>query len=411
MYRILLTGTYNSRNKGDAAMELSTAEALKSALKDSEITISTPFPYIDRDFYHPIKIIGCSRRRLIWASFQLLRAYLWGMLFKHLKLTVNALIPERELLEYTESDFIVDLSGDMLTEDYGPHVAYSHFIPILTALFLHKKVFLCAQSIGRFKITAFLARYIFKRVEMITVRDGISLRYLESMGISSESLSMTADMAFLLEPVNGKEIKSIFQRENIPCNKSGFLGVSLSQLVESKYEKNNPHSKETDFRDMFAASLDTICSELDLEVLFVSHVTGPASKKDDRIISRDIQRRMKQKAYVLEDDYRPEELKGMIGHCTIFLGARMHANIAALSSGIPVTAISYSHKTSGIMEMFGQKNMVCPIESLSPHEMYEKVKFMYTNKDDISSVLNERIGGIRKKAMLNIELLVKKLRE
>ena len=67
MPRILLTGTYASRNKGDAALEL-TAKG----------------PYF--------------------------------------------LIPDEELQQILKSDLVVDLSGDMLTQDYGPHVAYSHFL-------------------------------------------------------------------------------------------------------------------------------------------------------------------------------------------------------------------------------------------------------------------------------------------
>ena len=41
-----------------------------------------------------------------------------------------------ELRLLASADRVIDLSGDMLTEDYGPHVTVSHFYPLLMALAL-----------------------------------------------------------------------------------------------------------------------------------------------------------------------------------------------------------------------------------------------------------------------------------
>jgi polysaccharide pyruvyl transferase WcaK-like protein len=365
MYRVLLTGTYNSRNKGDAAMEICTANAIKSALNEVEIIISTPFPEIDKDFYAPFKVVKCSRRRLIWASLQLLRAYIWGVSNKYLKCNLSFLIPETEIKTYLQSDLIVDLSGDMMTEDYGPHIAFSHFI-----------------------------------------RDETSLRYLHEIGVRNDALFMTADMAFLLKPASSEEINAIFQNEGFAIERSRILGVSLSQLVKSRYDKFNPLSREVDIADLFAKVLDQISSKLKLQILFIPHVTGPGKSKDDRIIGREIQSRMKEKAYVIENDYGPEELKGIISRSTVFIGARMHANIAALSSMVPVCAISYSHKTPGIMSTLGQEEFVCSIESITHDEIYSKVTSIYNKRSDISIALKERLVNICGKSLKNIDLLI-----
>ncbi len=39
-----------------------------------------------------------------------------------------SLILDEELQQILKTDLVVDLSGDMLTEDYGRHVDYSHFL-------------------------------------------------------------------------------------------------------------------------------------------------------------------------------------------------------------------------------------------------------------------------------------------
>ena len=74
MPRILLTGTYSSRNKGDAAMELTAASQLESCIDQCRVVVSSPFVDIDRPFYAPFQVIKSNRRRLIWATLQLLRA-------------------------------------------------------------------------------------------------------------------------------------------------------------------------------------------------------------------------------------------------------------------------------------------------------------------------------------------------
>ena len=54
---ILLTGTYNSRNKADAAMELSAIEAFKSREPANDVAVVSPFPGLDVQFYSPTKVV------------------------------------------------------------------------------------------------------------------------------------------------------------------------------------------------------------------------------------------------------------------------------------------------------------------------------------------------------------------
>ena len=75
--RFVLTGTYNSCNKGDAAMELAATQGIVSRYPDSEVTILSPFPELDRPFYAPIPVERCNRRRLIIATVDLIRAMVW----------------------------------------------------------------------------------------------------------------------------------------------------------------------------------------------------------------------------------------------------------------------------------------------------------------------------------------------
>jgi len=54
---------------------------------------------------------------------------------------------------------------------------------------------------------------------------------------------------------------------------------------------------------------------------------------------------------MIKGEYSSEELKGIISCFDLFIGARMHSVIAALSMSVPALAIAYIPKSRAIMEM------------------------------------------------------------
>ncbi len=404
-HNILLVGTYSSRNKGDAAMQVSAARALGRALQGCRIVISSPFPKLDRSFYADATVTGSSRRRLIWGTLLLLRALTWSSCKRRLGLEVPALLND-ELRQMVEADLVVDLSGDMLTEDYGVHVAYSHYLPILTGMALGRKVALCAQSIGPFRWTRGLARSILNRAALVTARDRITWDYLREMGVTNPALRLTADLAFLLEPAPSERVDEILSREGVSRGRRPLLGVSLSGLIQAKYEARNPSARGTPFVRGIASVLDQVASELDCDVMFVAHVTGPARSKDDRRVARRVAKAMRRKSWVLQADYKPEELKGVIARTDLFFGARMHANIAALSSGVPTVAIAYSHKTQGIMDSVGQQARVLDIRRDALEAAAGLLRSTWQEREQVRATLRQNVESLRVSSRENISLLL-----
>lgn len=402
MKNIILTGTYNSKNKGDAAMELSTAMALKSALPDAVVNIHTPFPEMDKPFYDPIPVMRCSRRRLIWGSFLVLLGLLWRLTGWKFLIQWNP-----ELTSYADADIVVDLSGDMQTESYGPHVAYSHFIPIALALALKRPVMLCAQSIGPFKWTMPMARFLFNRVDLITVRDEISDEYLKKMKLNTP-VHLTADMAFLLKPASDDRVDEILKHESIDISGKKVFGVSVSGLIASHFQKKNLLAKKISFEQFMARELDLFIDQTDMDCVFVPHVTGPAVIKDDRVAAQKVVKYMKhsQKVQIIKGDYRPDELKGVIKRFWIHTGARMHASIGAVTTGVPVASISYSHKTPGVMAQFGLGDYVIDISSWKTGALAINLKTLHENRKRISHSLFHTHKKLQKQSLANINQIL-----
>ena len=383
-------------------MELSAVQAIQNAYPGSQVTILSPFPEMDRPFYAPIPVEYCNRRRLILATLDLARGVLWRVAGKEWLLSAG-------LKRTRDADLVIDLSGDMLTDDYGPHVAYSHYIPLLRAIIVGKPFFICAQSIGPFTLTRLLARFILQRAAAITARDHLSLDYLQAigLGLANDRIEQTADLAFLLAPAEGSRAAAILEQEGIALDGRPLLGISLSQLIEDQFKKHNPAARNQDFIGLLKAALQQVAQTRDIQILLIAHVTGPSDHKNDRLIANRMHDAIGSNitAFVLQGDYRPEELKAIIAKCTVFCGSRMHANMGALSMHVPTVAISYSHKAPGIMQSCGVGEFVDAIASLTAESLALMIEQAFAEHSGITARLHDEIPKVRAMAKRNIDKL------
>ncbi len=386
-YRVALTGTYNSCNKGDAAMQLAMSSELVRRFGDRlEITVYSPFPQLDAQFYGDLPVSFDDRRQLFRSTL--------GLLAGPLKRA------------FSRADLVIDLSGDMLTEDYGPHVAWSHFLPLLRARRSGTPYMLAAQSIGPFKLTTPIARQVIRQAAAVTVRDAISKDYLASLGLQEPLVKQTADMAFLLPAIDAAEADRFIAAAGLdPALPT--VSISLSRLVAKRYDKRHG---EGAFVALMARALGALSREHAVQLLFVAHVTGPAASKDDRIIAREVLAMMDTaNATLFDRDARPEELKGVIGRCVATIGCRMHANIASLSSNVPVLALAYSHKTPGIMRACGLEDMVLDVDRFEPDEFAAFANRLLAEREVLAGRMADPVAAQLVAARANVDIVARLL--
>lgn len=398
--RILLTGTYCSKNKGDAAMQQVFAAVMRERMPAAVITIASPFPQLDAAYYAPVPLLRSRRRNLPIAS-------LHWMLLEMMRIVGYK--PSRypldsEIDAMLRSDAVVDLSGDMLTEDYGPLVGFSHFLPLLQALAMKRPLVICAQSVGPFRWLAPLARWIFSRASLVTVREAFSLGLLEDLGHEKLAAIQTADLAFMLRPATTERVEQILAEEKIKVGNRHLLGVSVSALLANRTNRHLEGASE-DKVAVFAEALDRVVGSRGIQVVLVSHVFGPKPSGDDRLVAERLASKMRHSVYVVRGEYRPEEIKGVIARCDYFVGCRMHANIAALDSGVPVVGVGYSHKTLGIMADLGVKDWVVGVEGLAADHLAATIELLIGQASDYRQQLLKRLPETRRRSRQNIEMI------
>jgi polysaccharide pyruvyl transferase WcaK-like protein len=75
-------------------------------------------------------------------------------------------------------------------------------------------------------------------------------------------------------------------------------------------------------------------------------------------IERKLSSQVREKMVKFTGSLNAAQIHQIINFCDVHMVSRFHAMVAALSSGIPVVVIGWSHKYLEVMERFSQEDMV-----------------------------------------------------
>lgn len=400
--RILLTGTFCSLNKGDAAMRIALTDALHKAIPGCHVGIMTPYPELDANAYRCDELIACSRRRPARALMMVIRAGVWNI-FHKLRLNPDFIL-DAELRKYRESDVVVDLSGDGLTEEYGAKCLLAHLIPIILGELLCRPVFVCAQTIGPLKKTRLISKWALKKADVVTARERLTLNYLTDLGLTKRTLSLVADLAFLMEPTTPDGAREVLKREGVPMDKP-LIGLSVSKLPGHLLgDKTGEKISKTEAE--IAKTLDKIM-EMGIHPVFISHATGPGDRRDDRRAAFRVAALTStpENVTVLKEEYSPEKTKAIIGLMDMFVGVRMHSCIGALSMNVPTISIAYGPKAFGIMGLAGQRERTIDIREITAEKLFSLIQQTWESRSQVSESLRAEMIRVFALSEQNVEII------
>lgn len=425
MTKIFIVSNPGFYNKGDAAIVLGALKTLISSVENAEISLSsrnlefestrcdaklvddTDQPSRDRKF-----IIRAYRFSISYIQNVSLAALysIFG-----LKTIPRRVIKKEILEEYYKSELIIAALDDSFTTLYGPGPFFHNFCCIFLAKLLKKPVVLYAGSIGPFKNKFYelVGWYIINKVDLVTLREEISLEYLNKIGISKPPMHVTADLAFALQPSTPERAMEILALEGISKTDGPLVGISLSQVI-SKWafpELHEAGEKYQKYIDLMAKMVDYVIREFSATIVFIPQVIGPTKENEDRDTARDIYQltKNKDKIKLIENEYTPEELRSVTGKFDLFIGARTHAIISAALMCTPFVAIEYeSHKTRGIIgKMLNCEEFVYDIRTLDLDTLTSKIDDVWLNRVEIKDELAIKIECMEERALMNGELVKK----
>jgi colanic acid/amylovoran biosynthesis protein len=418
MKKILILDIGNGLNKGNLALLYSTIDTIKIYSPTAKFSLM----YYGNDGSHSnlnIKeqhLVGKVHPKYPKATMvsflYLLRC---TSVYALTKLGINASISKNsKLFSYYDNDIVVVIGGDTMSQiGYGFNVL-SPFTNILYGVLLGKPIVLYAESLGYYT-NSFLdsmAKFILNKTTLILVRDKLSLKYLNGYHLDKPDIYLTADSAFLLPSCSISRTCEIFSIEGITDLKKPLIGINSSSLITKWFNKGST-SVDISSIDTMAKVIDNLIENLGVNIVLFPHVYEAGN--DDRVIASSIFEKIKNKLNVsmIKNEYSPQELKGIIGRCDLFIGGRMHSTIASTSMLVPTVGIAYSHKMYGIIgDMLGQEKYIVDIKDLSYEKLISTIYDAWNNKSEIKEELKSIIPVVKERALLNgkyVSELLKKL--
>lgn len=303
-----------------------------------------------------------------------------------------------------DADLAVAVSGgDSFSDIYGLGRFFYVYLPQLLVLVLGRKLVLLPQTIGPFEgvFARTLATRLMHAAEIVYSRDAAGVQearaLLRERG-ESPKLKFCPDMGFILEPRRPKGA-SLEELEAIGGNGRPLVGLNVSGLLMmGGYSRDNAFALKGDYRAQVARTIAYLIEDAGADVVLIPHVFGAQEESDTTACARvfeELADRHPGRLHCLRGEYDQNEIKYAIGRCEAFVGARMHACIAALSQGIPAVGIAYSKKFAGVFDTVGAADLVADPRQLDTDAIVAIVGRTFRDRAAISARLHEAMKDVR----------------
>lgn len=250
-------------------------------------------------------------------------------------------------------DIVLDIgAGDSFADIYGFRRFFFQAISKLQVLLAGRPLLLSPQTIGPFTraIPRAVARAIMRRAVAVVARDHPSYLLLRDFGLGEGRAIEATDVAFRL-PHDPPERGPEGGRARVGINVSGLL-------FNGGYTGRNMFGLTVDYADLMRRAIGAFAAREDCEVHLIGHVISDSfAIEDDHRVAEALAGEF-QGVTVAPRFNSPSAAKSFIAGMDYFFGSRMHACIAAFSSGIPVVPLAYSRKFEGLFGSLGYPHVV-----------------------------------------------------
>lgn len=416
----LLGANFDTGNMGVGALAEASVKCILHTWPDAEVTLLGPGRVATK---HHVRLSGrevCLNRLPVRFSKNILLSNHFSKFF--LCVLMRKIVPSRRISEkilvrnpslraIVEADVVADITGgDSFSDIYGMFRLLQLTSLKLLMLMFNKKLVLLPQTYGPFsrRTSRMVARYILNRASAIYSRDKSGISYVQNLlghRNSDDRIRFCPDVAFVLDahkPTHGipGELASVRANNNI------VVGLNVSGLLFGPDgTRNNQFGLAVSYPDCVMRIIEMMLANEKVVVILVPHVfsrdTDNRSKPhafakaeadwSDTSACRHIFERMHAdypgRIFVVDGWYDQAEIKYIIGMCDFFIGARMHACIAALSQGIPAVGLAYSKKFAGVFESIGVGDMVVDMRGHTQDEILAAIRDAFDHRQEISQNL------------------------
>lgn len=295
---------------------------------------------------------------------------------------------KRNLKVFRNADLVLDIGqGDSFSDIYGSRRFHTIDRPHKMARLFKKPYCILPQTIGPFKdnIIEQTALESIERAELVMGRDAQSCQYIKDSR-PNIAIKEYIDVAFFM-PFNQTHNDDRFIH----------IGLNISGLLWSGgYTKDNQFNLKADYVKLTKSILGYFMNMDNVRIHLIGHVVeGERSVENDYSVCYDLFQEFRDAKLILAPFFlSPIDAKSYISGMDFFIGARMHATIAAFSSGVPVFPLAYSRKFNGLFNDTLSYHSMGDLKSQDNAETMNRLEAAFQNRVRLKIEIESRLGTV-----------------
>lgn len=241
---------------------------------------------------------------------------------------------------------------------------------------------------------------VLNKVDLITVRDGNSRRLLDQLGVRVPEIETTADFAFLMQPDSPDRITEICNIERISTSRNTRIAICLCGRDASI----------VGLRRGVTSFCRYAIEKLNARIWFVPMQIGGG--EDDREGARSIMGELKSedRIFLIDQMYGPAEIMGILSNMDVVVGEKLHSIIFCINNAVPFIGISYSPKVEALFQEMNRAEWCVGLHEMDKDSIVTRFEPLWAERDSVKLELKLVSERLRKKALLNFDILNQKLK-
>lgn len=370
-----IIGWYGHGNVGDEALLKTVYSQVRSQLPSADITVFSDVPEAVSAYgFETAPTLPLSPRSWLKAparAMQALRA--WG-----------------------RQDLLVLGGGGFFADDVSLRNVVKWTITITLARLAGTRVAAYAIGVGPLNspLSRILARLAFGRMDLVTVRDDESRRWLQKSGIANVHVTADPVVSWSADVPDGA---AILEQFGIPTTRP-LVAICIPPFFHDAQRWPHHEAQWQNFRQCWVQAIDALVG-LGVTPVFLPMQHSPSHYKlySDVDLAEELvaASRVPDASFVIKAPLAPESVAAILGKMGLVLGMRLHALILAALMGVPMAGVLYHHKACCLVERLGLTDEFVDVHELEPEAFVQLVRTAWARRAAIKSQLDAAFEPLR----------------
>ncbi len=401
-------------NRGAEAMLSAAMAEIKNRYDGSvKFNVFSYYPRQDANLVNNTDVAVYSSKPAYLVLVLLPCAFLYRLLVTFQLRAITGFLPQ-SIRALSRSKLLICLAGVSFVAGRTKFLPFN-IATILPAMLLGVPIIKFAQAIGPFGgiLNRFAAKKILKNCEQIFTRGDITHSHLQELMGSNFNYERADDIAFLFKPEYCLSLTCHdLEKELVKLKKLRIDGKFVVGVCPSIVVAKNAYANGWDYVQGMANLVNDLVHKGHVVALYPNATRGDEMNKthnNDLPLLNDISDKLlpnsRDKVLKFSSSLNAAEIYQIVNLCDVHLVSRFHAMVAALSSGIPVLVIGWSHKYLEVMESFKQADMVIDYSKGKHSSILKLLDQLIDNRIKISKTIENSLLQVKKLSQRQIDFV------